>query len=219
MIGALNMNKLNKLISLLCGIALAVFLLTSSTIFALNFKTLYKIDTTRLNIPLEANISKEATIKNYTILIDYLNPLNNDDLIFEDFFMSHEGREHFVDVKNIFNIITYVSLFTFILSLILIAHLSRLRNFSFLKYSYFMLILIPLTLAIPFIINFDKSFVTFHEIFFSNDYWLFDPIKDPIINILPQEFFFHESMLILSLLVVCSIILIFLHKKLNKNKI
>ncbi|MBU3204536.1 TIGR01906 family membrane protein [Clostridium algidicarnis] len=213
------MNKLNKLISLLCGIALAVFLLTSSTIFALNFKTLYKIDTTRLNIPLEANISKEATIKNYTILIDYLNPLNNDDLIFEDFFMSHEGREHFVDVKNIFNIITYVSLFTFILSLILIAHLSRLRNFSFLKYSYFMLILIPLTLAIPFIINFDKSFVTFHEIFFSNDYWLFDPIKDPIINILPQEFFFHESMLILSLLVVCSIILIFLHKKLNKNKI
>jgi len=219
MIGALNMNKLNKLISLLCGIALAVFLLTSSTIFALNFKTLYKIDTTRLNIPLEANISKEATIKNYTILIDYLNPLNNDDLIFEDFFMSHEGREHFVDVKNIFNIITYVSLFSFILSLILIAHLSRLRNFSFLKYSYFMLILIPLTLAIPFIINFDKSFVTFHEIFFSNDYWLFDPIKDPIINILPQEFFFHESMLILSLLVVCSIILIFLHKKLNKNKI
>ncbi|MBB6631697.1 TIGR01906 family membrane protein [Clostridium algidicarnis] len=213
------MNKLNKLISLLCGIALAVFLLTSSTIFALNFKTLYKIDTTRLNIPLEANISKEATIKNYTILIDYLNPLNNDDLIFEDFFMSHEGREHFVDVKNIFNIITYVSLFSFILSLILIAHLSRLRNFSFLKYSYFMLILIPLTLAIPFIINFDKSFVTFHEIFFSNDYWLFDPIKDPIINILPQEFFFHESMLILSLLVVCSIILIFLHKKLNKNKI
>ncbi|MBU3194399.1 TIGR01906 family membrane protein [Clostridium algidicarnis] len=213
------MNKLNKLISLLCGIALAVFLLTSSTIFALNFKTLYKIDTTRLNIPLEANISKEATIKNYTILIDYLNPLNNDDLIFEDFFMSHEGREHFVDVKNIFNIITYVSLFTFILSLILIAHLSRLRNFSFLKYSYFMLILIPLTLTIPFIINFDKSFVTFHEIFFSNDYWLFDPIKDPIINILPQEFFFHESMLILSLLVVCSIILIFLHKKLNKNKI
>ncbi|MBU3197622.1 TIGR01906 family membrane protein [Clostridium algidicarnis] len=213
------MNKLNKLISLLCGIALAVFLLTSSTIFALNFKTLYKIDTTRLNIPLEANISKEATIKNYTILIDYLNPFNNDDLIFEDFFMSNEGKEHFIDVKNIFNIITYVSLLTFILSLIFITHLSRLRNFSFLKYAYFMLILIPLTLAIPFIINFDKSFVKFHEIFFSNDYWLFDPIKDPIINILPQEFFFHESMLILSLLVVFSIFLILLHKKLSKNKI
>ncbi|SUY47942.1 membrane spanning protein [Clostridium putrefaciens] len=212
------MNKLNEFISLLCGLVLALFLLSSSTIFALNFKTLYKIDITKLNIPSEANISKEATIKNYTILIDYLSPFNNDDLIFEDFFMSDEGREHFVDVKNIFNIITYVSLSTFILSLIFITHLSRIRNFSFLKYAYFMLILIPLTLAIPFIINFDRSFIRFHEIFFSNDYWLFDPIKDPIINILPQEFFFHESMLILSLLCICSICLIFLHKRLRNDK-
>lgn len=212
------MKKLNNFISLFCGVLLALFLLSSSVIFALNFKPLYKFDATRLNIPLEAHISKDATIKNYNILIDYLSPFNNNDLNFEDFSMSNEGREHFIDVKNIFNIITYISLFTFIFSLLFIIHLSRIKNFSFLKYAYFMLVLIPLILAIPFIINFDKSFIKFHELCFSNDYWLFDPIKDPIINILPQEFFFHESMLILSLLLISSVFLMFLYKKLNKDK-
>ncbi len=38
--------------------------------------------------------------------------------------------------------------------------------------------------------NFNKVFVIFHEIFFSNDLWLFDPATDYMIRMLPEGFFF-----------------------------
>jgi len=44
-------------------------------------------------------------------------------------------------------------------------------------------------LAILMAINFDGFFVVFHEVLFRNSDWLFDPSKDPVINVLPEEFF------------------------------
>ena len=38
--------------------------------------------------------------------------------------------------------------------------------------------------------NFSKCFVIFHEIFFDNDLWLFDPRTDYMIRMLPEGFFF-----------------------------
>ncbi|WP_252897795.1 lipoprotein intramolecular transacylase Lit [Amylolactobacillus amylophilus] len=37
--------------------------------------------------------------------------------------------------------------------------------------------------------NFDAFFVFFHGIFFHNSDWLFDPVTDPIINVLSENFF------------------------------
>lgn len=37
--------------------------------------------------------------------------------------------------------------------------------------------------------DFDKYFVVFHHIFFTNDLWLLDPRVDLLINIVPQPFF------------------------------
>ena len=39
--------------------------------------------------------------------------------------------------------------------------------------------------------NWERFFIGFHKLMFSNDYWLFDPARDPVILILPDEFFFH----------------------------
>ena len=39
-------------------------------------------------------------------------------------------------------------------------------------------------LAIPIAVDFNKCFILFHEIMFSNDYWIFNPQLDPVINIL-----------------------------------
>ena len=52
-------------------------------------------------------------------------------------------------------------------------------------------------------LDFDRAFVLFHAIFFpGKDNWLFDPVEDQIINILPQEFFRNCAILILALLVL-----------------
>lgn len=39
-------------------------------------------------------------------------------------------------------------------------------------------------------VNFTKIFEIFHEIFFDNDLWLFDPATDYMIRMLPEGFFF-----------------------------
>ncbi|WP_390889719.1 lipoprotein intramolecular transacylase Lit [Latilactobacillus curvatus] len=37
--------------------------------------------------------------------------------------------------------------------------------------------------------NFDRFFITFHELLFRNLNWQFDPITDPIILVLPEVYF------------------------------
>lgn len=50
-------------------------------------------------------------------------------------------------------------------------------------------------------LDFDRAFVVFHALFFpGKDNWLFDPVEDQIITILPQEFFQNCAILILAVL-------------------
>lgn len=37
--------------------------------------------------------------------------------------------------------------------------------------------------------GFESIFITFHQIFFRDATWLFDPATDPVINILPERYF------------------------------
>ena len=45
-------------------------------------------------------------------------------------------------------------------------------------------IVLPAFLGIMVAVNWEYVFVTFHQLVFNNDYWMFDPTTDPIINIL-----------------------------------
>ena len=38
--------------------------------------------------------------------------------------------------------------------------------------------------------NFNRYFTIFHEIFFDNDLWMFDPAEDYMIRMLPEGFFY-----------------------------
>ncbi len=50
-------------------------------------------------------------------------------------------------------------------------------------------------------LDFDKAFVIFHKLFFpGKDNWLFNPRTDPIINMLPAEFFRNCAILILAVI-------------------
>ena len=57
-------------------------------------------------------------------------------------------------------------------------------------------------------LDFDRAFVIFHTLFFpGKDNWIFDPWKDEIINILPQDYFMHCAILILAILILGCILL------------
>jgi len=65
-----------------------------------------------------------------------------------------------------------------------------------------------LFLVMAFLIDFNHAFLIFHEIFFDNDYWLFDPATSYMIRMLPEGLFYDMIMRVLAiygifLLVTC----------------
>ena len=60
--------------------------------------------------------------------------------------------------------------------------------------------LITLGLGLWAAIDWTGLFVTFHKVSFHNDYWLFDPSRDPIIMYLPSEYFLWAAVAIFALI-------------------
>ena len=63
--------------------------------------------------------------------------------------------------------------------------------------------------------DFNKAFAVFHKLFFpGKDNWLFDPGTDPVIRMLPAEFFRNCAILILALIIIsCAALIIWDRKR------
>jgi len=214
------MNILHKRINKFFSFSLkAIFILsftfifiTLSVYFTLLFKPLYYVDINVLNIESSTGINKSELKANYDYVITYLTQNATEEFNLPTLPSSEHGKIHFKEVKIIFDKLKVILFFSIIISIIGIIINKKHKNTKYLLVSSIFLIILPILLLIPFLINFDKSFTTFHHIFFNNDYWLFDVNLDPIITILPQTFFFHCALLMITLIAICSIILRRLYK-------
>ena len=185
--------------------------------FTMLFKPLYYMDIGILNIEQSSNLNKSELIANYDYVITYLTQNTNKEFNLPTLPSSNHGKIHFKEVKIIFDNLKITLFISIIVSIIGIIINKRRKTIKYLLTSSILLIIIPLILLIPFLINFDKSFTTFHHIFFNNDYWLFDTKLDPIITILPQDFFFHCAILMIFLIIVSSIALRYIYKAAKKS--
>jgi integral membrane protein (TIGR01906 family) len=206
--------KKYKILEILFSLALSLFIILSAVKLTLIFKPLYYFDIQYLNIEAYSNFSKDEIIKNYDYVINYLLSPKEQEFKLPSIPYSKYGQIHFKDVKRIFTFIDILLIVTGLISFIGLSFNVKHKKFDFLKQTSSMLILLPIILLTAFMINFDAAFTIFHKIFFKNDYWQFDPELDPIINILPQEFFYHSAMLIVILIVLSIIVLRLLYKKL-----
>lgn len=188
------------------ALSLMMFIIAASVTITLNFRSLYYFDINHLNIAETSGIDAETIKKNYDILIDYNSMFNHDTLYFPDFAMSEHGRIHFEEVKVIFVALQYIFIATLILSIIFIVINTKKRDSLYLKLASVFTVVIPAALGIFIAANWEQAFVTFHHIFFSNNYWIFDPAKDAIITVLPDTFFMHCAIMILALVILGSII-------------
>lgn len=165
-------------------IALAFFLLTTAitvTIFASYL--LFAIDIKPYYLEQAVGMKYGTIMKNYAQMMDYLiNPFNWH-FHLSNFGSSAAGRLHFQDCKKLFLLNFAVFIATGII--VMKFHKFRARfNRIFLWIG-----IAGIVVAILMLLNFDEFFVVFHEVLFRNSDWLFDPNKDPVINILPEEFF------------------------------
>ena len=131
---------------------------------------------------------------NFLILMNYLiNPLETK-LSMPDFPSSASGLHHFAEVKNLFMLV-------FFLTIILIPFTIRFikENLSIVFHNALRVVMLfHLAIGvIAWLIGFDRFFVAFHEVLFRDNSWLFDPATDPIISVLPEQFFMHSFLIFL----------------------
>lgn len=165
-------------------------------------------------------LSKDVLMDNYQRVISYVqNPFNNE-LILNSLPMSEFGKIHFFEVKRIFIALYIFSIIFIIIMILKIVMNKRKELWKELVESFNrcvnIIAIIFLSISIAIMINFSKAFYFFHKIFFRNDYWIFDPKIDPIINALPEELFMIEAILIIVLLLIFTVVIKTLHLK-NKN--
>ncbi|ATD56183.1 TIGR01906 family membrane protein [Clostridium chauvoei] len=181
----------------------SIFAVGISVIITLNLTIVYKIAIDKFNLVKITGLSKEKLMFNYNGMIKYLNNPFIKQLEFEDFSMSRTGEIHFQEVKNIFMklyIIVIIALLIFI-TFKLVKALAK--NIEFPKVVNYAANIILITFGFVMAsmgINFSKTFVLFHKLFFNNNYWIFDPKTDPVINALPEELFLVYAIIIIVLL-------------------
>jgi len=135
---------------------------------------------------------------------------------------SESGAAHFADVRKLFVLDLWVLVIAGIL-LLALCLLDRRKNIRLGKHTpgFWSAVGLGTTFAIVgglAALDFDRAFTVFHKLFFpGKDNWLFDPREDPVIGILPAEFFRNCAILILALILIsCIGLVIYDHKKFRK---
>ena len=202
---------------ILTALSLTFFIISASVIITLNFRPLYYFDIDFFHLVENTGYSEEMIRENYDTLIDYNNFFYKDELEFPSLPMSEQGRIHFIEVKNIF---VFIQMVLFPISLIgSVAGIFALKKQkpTYLLLTSVLSLGLPSVLGLFIALNWDRFFVVFHEIFFNNDYWIFDYDTDPVIRILPDGFFMHCAIMILLLIVFGSISCLIIYRKQRKN--
>ena len=176
-------------------------------------RPIYYFDIEKLDIPQKSGISAEACRLNYDTLIDYNLPGGESELVFPTLPMSEEGRIHFAEVKDIFSAMQFIAA----AGIILIAlWVWRWRHHTlWIKYTVILTIVAAGVAGLAMTIDWEWAFETMHKIFFDNDYWLFDPHTDPVITILPEEFFMHCGIFIVVLISIETFGLGIIYRRMN----
>lgn len=214
----MNKNKsLSWASNVFMGVLFTIISIAIALFITINFKPLFYFDIEHLGLVEYSGYSEEVIRRNYDALIEYCSPFFTDSLEFPDFAASESGLFHFEEVKVIFNFIYMCGLTCLLIYIPMSIYKIKKKSYSFIKVSAATAVLLPAIAAVLCAINFNKLFILFHEIVFNNDDWLFNYKTDPVILILPEEFFMHCLIMIIVLIIIFSCIMFFVHKLIKKK--
>ncbi len=159
-------------------------------------------------------------------LIDYLN-YRHDDLHFgadandDTVLMRDIEIRHMVDVKNLYTSLRIVAILALVIVIGFSVWLFQKDINSFyqmVKNSYQIPLAFAVFVGVWFMIDFNRIFTLFHELFFDNDDWLLRS-DDVLILLLPQMFWFVSGALILFGLVMSIGLTIYINQIKIKPKV
>ncbi|MGN1344724.1 MAG: TIGR01906 family membrane protein [Traorella sp.] len=215
------MKKLNQIFSIFTVIALLVACLFISIDTQAFNQSYYEKKYTQLNTAENIGMSNEALFEATYALLDYIKDKRDDISCIQE--VNGRTREvfderetaHMVDVKALYQNAFHVCALIVIIGIgclaILLYQLKKkeLSVVSFIldmKHAFFQVVF-SFILVIGFLlfyalVDFNRFWTTFHEIFFSNDLWLLDPRVSIMINMFPEEFFFGMVMNIVGMFII-----------------
>ena len=126
---------------------------------------------------------------------------------------------HMKDVKDIINnLFLYgkLSSVVFVIITLICIKKYKVRIYSVFKASSIVYSVMLLVLAIGFLLSFNKLFIIFHEIAFSNDLWKLNINEDYLLMMYPENFFRDIALLILIFSISINFFLFFAFKSLKK---
>ncbi|MCL2187516.1 MAG: TIGR01906 family membrane protein [Defluviitaleaceae bacterium] len=205
-----------------CGYIAALFLLVlilcQSVIFPTFFMPFFRWQYTRLEIAENIDIEFDELMHVTTELLDYMRG-RRDNLQgiravvageqrgaaeegYREFFECPVEVIHMVDVRVLYDrlfIVRNVAFFGFI-GMVLIMILAQYKiNYLMARctrevFTGFIGLLVLLTGVVA--LDFDRAFEVFHLILFDNDYWILNPARSLLINMVPIGFFIHIAIFI-----------------------
>lgn len=214
--------KTSKPLAVLFAVLTAAIVLTGSIAVPILCRPFYYAHITAMDLPGYTGLSEPLIREAFDDMLDFC--IGKTDVFSTGILpWSSDGRAHFADVRVLF----LADLWTLGLSLTALAVLlflcRRIRPYRFLGrgpgfwaatgLSSVSLVLLALAAS-----DFDRAFTVFHALFFpGKDNWIFDWEEDPIILLLPEEYFRNCAILILAVLLTWCAILILTDLLLNSR--
>lgn len=207
---------MRKLAGVLASVAVGVAILGTSVTAVLAAKFSYPWFSAGRNNSHQLTMAQMQA--NYDRVVEYsLFPWVRE-LHLETLPMSDAGVQHFAEAKDIFQLFVQCGLIALVVAVILGSWLwHRHQSTGFLTAGAIIALAMPLMLAVPLAIDFDRAFVVFHEIAFDNELWVFDPRTDPIIDYLPEALFMRNAFAILVVMILLSVAAIMLGRMLRRR--
>ncbi len=199
--------------------ALFTLILCASVSLVVYATPLYYMMVKILKIPENTGVSFDVCKRNYDALIYYNCFWGPKKLVFPDFVMSEHGEIHFEEVKRIFVFMQYAAIGSF--AAVLLGHFlygKKRRIYGFLPATIILAVAVVLAVGAGFLISWEQTFILMHKLLFTNNYWLFDPDKDPVITILPDAVFLAAGVGIIALMTAGLVISGLLWRKHKREK-
>ena len=224
MSGKKRKEPLDSVLSVLFSVALCLLILTFSIGLPIYCRPFYYAHIGPLDLAADTGYSETEIKTAFDELLDYLTLPNRE---FKTGIMafSESGKAHFDDCKTLFGLNTTV----FILSLVTVVTIlvfkkrAQVTSLRFCRIhactiSGILSLLLPLAVGAFAFFDFERAFMVFHNVFFPHkDNWMFDPITDEIIEVLPVIFFRNCAIFIGVSIVVLSVLSIVLGLKIARK--
>lgn len=171
------------------SIIVVLFIVSSAILVTIFFKPLFWWQLQTLDTVSLVNLTQQQVIGQYDVLLHYLvNPFVSE-LVLPLFKMSNSGAFHFYEVKQLFILVEVLWVVSGIGTVFSYRYMRKQIRWHVFKQVMQWLLVVPITIVIVLLMSFEFWFVAFHRVFFNNNDWLFNPITDNIILVLPESFF------------------------------